>query len=329
MTTTDTATSPGTVVVICGGVGAARFLRGLATVHPPNRTIGIVNVGDDFELHGLAISPDLDTILYTLTDRIDSERGWGVADESWRALSVLREIAAANGRDDGWFQIGDLDLGVHLYRTSRLREGASLSTVTAELCRAFGLDVRLLPVTDDPVRTVLDRDDGQRLSFQEYFVRDQHSVDVSVVSVVGAPDAAPASEVIEAIGTADAIVIAPSNPILSIAPVLAIPGVAAALAARRDNTVAISPIIAGKAVKGPADRLLANLGHEPSVVSVARLMAPFAATLILDSVDAHLAADVEALGMVAIPTATLMSEPEVATALAATAVAAARAGISR
>ena len=204
-------------------------------------------------LHGLAISPDLDTVTYTLAGAIDPERGWGLEGETWSAMEMLGRLGG-----ERWFNLGDQDLGTHLYRTGRLAEGADLATVTAEITRAWGLDLRLLPATNDPLRTFVTLpDEGDiEVGFQEYFVRRQHGVAVSAVRFDGADTARPAPGVLEAIEAADTIVVAPSNPIVSIGPVLAVPGVRDAVERRRDRTVAVSPIIAGAALKGPADRLM-------------------------------------------------------------------------
>lgn len=313
------------VTVICGGVGAARFLRGLMQVNDPRNVTAVVNVGDDSVLHGLEISPDLDTITYTLAGAIDPDRGWGLVDETWQAMEQVHRYAASAGIDAraevgndaaGWFALGDRDLGTHLYRTSRRRAGAPLSQVTAEIVRAWGLELTVLPATDDPVRTRLTTTDGAELAFQEYFVREHHDVAVRSVRVDGADRATPAPGVLDAVADADVVVIAPSNPVVSIDPVLAVPGVRDALVAARDRTVAISPIVGGAALKGPADRLLRELGHDASVVAVARWYAPLASTLVLDEVDAALAEQVDAAGLRAVVAPTVMSSPERAAALA-------------
>jgi LPPG:FO 2-phospho-L-lactate transferase len=313
------------VTVICGGVGAARFLRGLVQVVDPAEVTAVVNVGDDSVLHGLEVSPDLDTITYTLAGAIDPGRGWGLVDETWHAMEQVRRYATAAGIDArdpvgndaaGWFSLGDRDLGTHLYRTSRRRAGAPLSQVTAEIVQAWGLGLTVLPVSDDPVRTHLRTTGGVDLSFQEYFVREQHGVAVSSVRVDGAADARPAPGVLDAVAAADVVVIAPSNPVVSIDPVLAVPGVRDAIAGARQRTVAISPIVGGAALKGPADRLLRELGHEASVTSVGRWYAPIAATLVVDDADAHLADEVAATGLRCVVTPTVMSGPAEAAALA-------------
>jgi LPPG:FO 2-phospho-L-lactate transferase len=299
------------VTVLAGGVGAARLLAGLVQVVDPAELTAIVNVGDDVELHGLFISPDLDTITYTLAGAIDAERGWGLGGETWHAMDAL---ARYGGRH--WFNLGDKDLGTHLYRTGRRWEGATLSQVTAEITRAWDLGLTLLPVTDDRVRTRLTlAGEDTEIGFQEYFVQRHHDVAVRAVRFDGAEEAKPGPGVLEAIIDADRVVIAPSNPIVSIGPVFALPGVAAAVKARRDHVVAVSPIIAGAALKGPADRLMAELGQEPSVVGVARIYADVAATLVVDEADAALAPEVEAAGMRCVIAPTIMRDPGTSAAL--------------
>ena len=292
-------------------MGAARLLAGLVQVLPPPDLTAIVNVGDDVELHGLHISPDLDTVTYTVAGAIDVERGWGLAGETWHAMEALARYPLART----WFNLGDRDLGTHLYRTDRLRAGASLSAVTAEIAQAWDLGLRLLPVSDDPVRTRITVADGE-IDFQEYFVRLQHDIAVTAVRFDGAEASFPAPGVLDAIASAERVLIAPSNPIVSIAPVLAVPGVRAAVESRRSDVVAISPIIAGAALKGPADRLLRELGHEASVVGVARLYAPLAATLVIDDADAHQVAAVEAEGLRCVVAQTIMRGPAEAATLA-------------
>ncbi|HAS10034.1 MAG TPA: 2-phospho-L-lactate transferase, partial [Acidimicrobiaceae bacterium] len=246
--------------VLCGGVGAARFLRGLLAVVPPSSVTAIVNVADDTELHGLHISPDIDTVTYTLADAIDPDRGWGLRDETWHAMTMFERYG-----NPSWFNLGDKDLATHIVRTERLRAGQPLSEVTAHLARAWDLECTLLPVTDDRLRTFVATEHGE-LSFQEYFVGRQHAVPITDVRFEGADAARPAPGVLDALADADRIVIAPSNPIVSIGPLLAVDGIRDALVRHRSRVVAVSPIIAGAALKGPADRLLTELGHDPSVV---------------------------------------------------------------
>jgi LPPG:FO 2-phospho-L-lactate transferase len=287
------------------------MLAGLVQVVPPAELTAIVNVGDDIELHGLHVSPDLDTITYTLAGAIDPERGWGLAGETWHAMTALRRFPLART----WFNLGDRDLATHLYRTDRMRAGASLTEVTAEIVEAWGLRLRLLPVTDDSLRTEVITDSLGEMGFQEYFVEHHHDLAVSAVRFAGAETARPGPDVLESLA-AQRIVIAPSNPIVSIDPVLAVPGVRDAVEARRDDVVAVSPIVAGAALKGPADRLLRELGHEASVVGVARLYAQVAATLVIDEADVALADQVEAAGMRCVVAPTIMRGPSEAAALA-------------
>ena len=308
------------ITVLCGGVGAARFLRALRAVVDPAEVIGVVNTGDDTILHGLAISPDLDTITYTLAGAIDPDRGWGLVDETWSAMGALARYAAI--RPDGssaaptWFNLGDRDLATHFYRTARLAEGAGLGEVTDEIRRAWGVPERLIPMSDDRVATEVDLVDGRTVSFQEYFVQLRHAVAVTAVRFTGSESATLHSQAADAISRAGVVAIAPSNPIVSIGPLRSLAGVDDILTARRDSVVAVSPIVGGAALKGPADRMLAELGHEASVVGVARLYAPIAAALVIDPVDAHLAPDVERAGMRAVVVPSVMSTPEVAAGLA-------------
>jgi LPPG:FO 2-phospho-L-lactate transferase len=307
--------------VVCGGVGAARFLRALADVVPADRTIGVVNTGDDTVLNGLNISPDLDTITYTLAGAIDPERGWGLRDESWRAMGALARFTSV--KPDGssaaptWFNLGDQDLATHFYRTARLREGATLTEVTDEIRRAFGLAQRLVPMSDHTVTTIVSlADEGIDVPFQEYFVQRRHGVPVSGVRFEGAATAPLTNAAVAALADSDVVVVAPSNPLVSIGPIRALAGVDELLAGRRDTVVAVSPIVGGAALKGPADRMLAELGHEPSVVGVARLYAPIASVLVIDPVDAGLAPQVEAAGMRAVITPSVMSSPDIGRELA-------------
>ena len=305
-----------TVAVLCGGVGAARFLRGLVEVVEPSSITAIVNVADDTVLHGLHVSPDIDTVVYTLADAIDPERGWGLVGETWQAMEGLGRYG-----NPTWFNLGDRDLATHIVRTERLGAGQPLSAVTRHEAASWGVDCHILPVSDDPVRTMVTVDDGTEIGFQEYFVGRQHDVEVRSVRFDGADAAAPAPGVSDVLASADTVVIAPSNPIVSVGPVLAVSGVREAVTARREHTVAISPIVGGAALKGPADRMLRELGHESSVVGVARMYSPLAATLVIDTADAHLAGDVEAAGMRCLVTDTVMATVERSAKLAAQVVA--------
>jgi LPPG:FO 2-phospho-L-lactate transferase len=310
--------------VLCGGVGAARFLRGLLETSDPATVSAIVNTGDDTVLHGLSISPDLDTVTYTLADAIDPERGWGLAGETWQAMQGLGRYADVrpdrSAAAPTWFNLGDTDLATHLYRTARLAEGASLSDVTAEIAHAWDLGLTMLPMTDQRFRTmvtVTTETGPVEVPFQDYFVRLRHSVPVTAVRF-DHDDARPTARVLSALADASAVVIAPSNPLVSIGPIRALPGIDDALSARRSSVVAISPIVGGSALKGPADRMLTELGHEPSVAGVARLYAPIAETLVVDDADADQAPAVERAGMRCVVVPTIMSEPGVAASLAAT-----------
>ena len=304
------------IASIGAGVGAARLLAGLVMARPDDRVRAIVNTGDDMVLHGLAISPDLDTVTYTLAGAVNPETGWGLAGESWRTMEALDRYGGQT-----WFRLGDLDLATHLYRTQRLSEGATLTEVTAEITASWGLELDLLPMSDDPVRTVLTVE-GEEIAFQDYFVARRHDVVVSAVRFAGADRARPGPEVLSTLATAEAVVVCPSYPVVSIGPVLAVPGLRDALIERRDDTVAVSPIIAGAALKGPADRLLAELGHEPTVAGVARLYAPLAAALVIDPADAEQADAVEAAGMRPVIAPSIMSSPAAAQSLAEAALAA-------
>jgi LPPG:FO 2-phospho-L-lactate transferase len=299
------------ITALAGGVGAARFLRGLVDVVPPADVTAIVNTGDDVVLHGLHISPDLDTVTYTLAGAINPETGWGLAGETWRVMDELQRLGG-----EAWFRLGDRDLATHLYRTERLHRGDRLSAITASLASSFGVAVRLLPMTDDRVETRITVAGEGEIGFQEYFVGRQHGVAVSAVRFAGADGSIPGPGVLDAVGGAELVVICPSNPIVSIGPVLAVPGVRAAVEAARSRTVAIAPIVAGAALKGPADRMLAELGHEPSVVGVARLYAPLARALDVDDADADRAAEVEAEGIECIVAPSVMHGPPQAAALA-------------
>jgi LPPG:FO 2-phospho-L-lactate transferase len=309
------------ITVLAGGVGAARFLRGLVTVVDPANVTAVVNTGDDSLINGLNISPDLDTVTYTVAGAIDAERGWGLGDESWRVMESLARFVPVRPTDsvaaNTWFNLGDRDLATHLYRTARLGEGATLTEVTDEIGRAWGLPIRLLPMTDDPVATMIEIVEGSTsriVPFQEYFVGLRHAIPVRSVRFVGIASARP--NFLPLIEQCEALVIAPSNPLVSIGPIRALNGVDAALSAARERTVAISPIIAGAAIKGPADRMLIELGMEASVVGVARLYAPICSTLVIDQQDAHLADAVEAEGIRCVITDTIMANPQVSAELA-------------
>lgn len=313
------------ICVLAGGVGAARFLRGLVREVEPGSVCAVVNTGDDSNLHGLHISPDLDTITYTLAGAIDPERQWGLRDESWNMLDALRRYErsrpGSSSAASTWFGLGDRDMATHLYRTTRLAEGATLSDITSEIARAWEVAVRIVPMSDDRVETMVEvREHGasHRISFQEYFVQRRHSIPVTSIAFSGAQTAT--ATCLSEIEKADAIVIAPSNPIVSIGPIRSLEGVDDVLQRRRRHVVAISPIIAGKTVKGPADRMMDELGLEASVVGVARLYSSICSTLIIDERDAHLSGAVEDQGVRCIVTDTMMDDPDVARLLARTAI---------
>lgn len=291
---------PRRVTVLAGGVGGARLADGVACAEPGSELTVVVNVGDDFEWQGLHISPDLDTVLYTLSGREGGE-GWGLADDS----TVMLEALSALG-GDAWFRIGDRDLATHLRRTALLRAGRPLSEVTAELASALGVRARLLPVTDDPHPTLIATDEGE-LAFQEYFVRRGQQDEVRGVRFPGAEGARPAPGVLDAIAQADLVLLAPSNPFVSVAPLLAVPGVRQALEAARAPRLAVSPIVGGRAVKGPAAAMLRSLGHEVSALGVARLLRGLCDVFVLDEVDAGLAPAVAGLGLEPLVADTMMT----------------------
>ncbi len=301
------------ITALAGGVGAARLLRGMVEVVDPAAITAIVNTGDDFVIHGLHVSPDLDTVTYTLAGAVNPETGWGLAGESWAAMDALDRY----GPGLTWFRLGDRDLATHLFRTRRLREGDPLSVVTAEIAAAWGLGLRLLPMSDDRVETRVEVVGEGEIEFQDYFVRRRHDVPVQAVRFAGADAASAGPGVLAALREADRIVICPSNPIVSIAPILSVPGIRTAVEARRRDVVAVSPIVAGAALKGPAARLLADLGHDVSVVGIARLYAPVASVLVVDEADGWLADAVEAEGMRCVVTPAVMRGRPEAVALAA------------
>ena len=305
------------ITVISGGVGAARLLRGAANVVPHDDLMTIVNTGDDTVMHGLSISPDLDTITYTVSGSIDPERGWGLSDEAWTTMQALERFAPVrpigSHAGESWFGLGNRDLATHFYRTTRLAEGATLAEATAEITRAFGIGFRVLPMSNDRVSTIVTLADGTDVAFQEYFVKLRHDVPVRAVRFDGVNAARPLG--LGELRDSEAVVIAPSNPIVSIGPMRALDGFDAALASRRDTVVAVSPIVAGAALKGPADRMLIELGHDASVVGVAHLYAPIAGTLVIDAADEALAPRVEAAGMRCVVADTIMKTPDVAAAL--------------
>jgi len=289
--------------VLAGGVGAARFLRGLVRIADPSALTIVVNTADDERFFGLAVCPDLDTVTYTLAGAANPRTGWGLRGDSFACLGALGRFY-----DAGWFHLGDRDLATHIYRTERLARGASLATVTAEICRGFGVRACVLPMSNDPVRTVLDTADG-RLSLQRYLVAHRARPAVHAVHYLGAARARPAPGVIAALRTAAAVIIAPSNPFLSIGPMLALSGVRQALAARRRPVVAVSPLVGGHAVSGPLGRMLRRFGLPVSSAGVARCYRPFLDALLIDRSDCGDAAELAALGCRAIVAETVFTTP--------------------
>jgi len=267
------------VAVLSGGVGGARFLRGLVGIVDPGAVTIVGNVADDIEVLGLRVSPDLDSVLYMLTGRADEERGWGRAGETWGALESVAELGG-----ESWFKLGDRDIGLHLVRTELLRAGVPLSEVTERISHALGLAPRLLPATDDPLRTFIETPAGT-FPFQTWFVARGHRDEVDAVHYAGAPDAAPAPGVVEAIDGADLIVFAPSNPYVSIGPILAVAEIRAAIERRTVPSVAVSPLIGGRAVKGPADRMLARLAGGTTPAHVAGCYEGLIDVLVVDEAD--------------------------------------------
>ena len=292
------------VVELAGGVGGAKLGEGLQAVVGEQLTV-IVNTADDTERHGLLVCADHDTVMYTLAGLENQEFGWGLAGDSWTVMSALERYG-----EEGWFRLGDRDLATHIVRTERLRRGERLTDVCRHLQARLGVVATILPMTDESVRTQVRTDDGW-LDFQDYFVRLRQAPEVREVRFEGVADARPTAEVLAAISEADIVVIAPSNPIVSIGPILAVPGMSDALAAARSRgtrIIAVSGIVGGRALKGPADRMLASLGHEPTALGVARGYAGLIDTFVLDDVDAALALDVEALGINTLVTDTIMTD---------------------
>jgi LPPG:FO 2-phospho-L-lactate transferase len=308
------------IVALAGGVGAARLLRGLVRVVPETSVSALVNTGDDHEFYGVHVSPDLDIVTYTLAGRVDEERGYGLAGDSFAVVEALGALGHPT-----WFRLGDRDLATCLHRTLRLRAGAGLAWITDEIRRANGVGVRILPMSEDPCPTLVRLEGGKTVHFEEYLVRDGAPDDVAGVDLSAAERARPAPGVLDAIAAADVILLCPSNPVVSVGPILAVPGVAQAIRASRAPVVGISPIIGGAPVKGPADRLLRGIGAEVSARGVAKLYRGLCHGFVIDQRDAAQARDVEALGLACRATDTLMRAPAVAAALAATALDLARA----
>jgi LPPG:FO 2-phospho-L-lactate transferase len=307
------------VVTLAGGVGGAKLAHGLQAEVGAELSV-VVNTADDLERHGLLVCPDHDTVMYTLAGIANREWGWGIEGESWNAAAQLKQY----GEED-WFRLGDRDLAAHIVRTDRLRRGQRLTEVNLDLQRALGVTATILPMADVPVRTRVRTDDGW-LEFQDYFVRRHQEPTVHEVRFEGIEAARITPEAWRAVEEADAIVVAPSNPIVSIGPILAVPGVAEAIAAARRRgakLAAVSGIIGGRALKGPADRMLTSLGHESSALGVARLYARFTDVFVVDRVDAGLRESIEALGLSVVVTDTVMTDDDARRRLAAEVLAAA------
>ncbi|GAC1668484.1 MAG: 2-phospho-L-lactate transferase [Candidatus Limnocylindrales bacterium] len=300
------------IVELAGGVGGAKLAEGLQAIAGERLTV-IVNTADDTERHGLLVCPDHDTVLYTLAGLENTEFGWGLAGDSWTTMGAMERYG-----EEGWFRLGDLDLATHIVRTDRMRRGGRLTDVLLGLQQSLGLRARILPMADEPVRSRVRTDHGW-LDFQDYFVRLRQVPEVREVHFDGVDVARPSPEVAVAIAAADVVVIAPSNPIVSVGPILAVPGMTELLAAARaggTRFVGVSGIIGGKALKGPADRMLASLGHEPTALGVARSYADLIDAFVLDTIDAALAPAVEALGIRAVVTDTIMTDDASRTRLA-------------
>src|SRR6266581_6083797 len=305
------------IVVLAGGVGAARFLQGLVQVVPQERLTVIVNTGDDRDFYGLHVSPDLDIVMYTLAGVVDETHGWGIRNDTYYTMQQLTRY----GNED-WFMLGDRDLATHIHRSNLLRQGKTLSEITEELGKHFGLAVRILPMTDQPVATHIQTPVGL-LHFQEYMVKRRCADEVQDVVFVGANEARPAPGVLDAIKNAEAILLAPSNPIVSIGSILSVPGIHDTLHEARGMVVAVSPIIGGAPIKGPADKLMSGLKMEVSAVGVARCYRDFLDVMVIDQQDAHLAPAIEDLGIPTITTNTIMRDDAAKAALARTVLTAA------
>jgi LPPG:FO 2-phospho-L-lactate transferase len=292
------------VVALAGGVGGAKLAAGLQSVLPAGDLSVVVNTADDFDLWGLHICPDLDTVMYTLAGMANPETGWGISGESFESLNMLGRYG-----EDTWFKLGDRDLATHVLRTERLRSGETLTEVTAALSGALDAESAVLPMTDDPVSTILQTPKG-RLEFQEYFVRRGQRDEVLAVELRGIEDAMPSGEVLAAISGADAIVFCPSNPVVSVGPILAVPGMREALASSRAPKVAVSPIVGGRALKGPADKMLLSLGHEASATGVAAMYSGLVDGMVVDSLDEEERPGIEDIGMRVFVTDAVMRDAE-------------------
>ena len=292
------------VLALAGGVGGAKLAAGLEAALPPGDLSVVVNTADDFDLWGLRICPDLDTVMYTLAGIANAATGWGIAGESFGALEMLARYG-----EDTWFKLGDRDLATHILRTTKLRSGVPLTRITADLSGALGVESAMLPMCDEPVATVLDTPDGP-LEFQEYFVRRRQRDEVLGVRLQGVGDARLTEAVLKALAGADLVVLCPSNPVVSIGPILAVPGMREALASSSVPKIAVSPIVGGRALKGPADRMLASLGHEVSAVGVSRMYEGLVSGMVIDGVDDGERLGIEALGMRVLVTAAIMRDEQ-------------------
>jgi len=290
------------VLAVAGGVGGAKLAAGLEATLPQRDLAVVVNTADDFDLWGLRICPDLDTVMYTLAGIANSETGWGLVDESFDSLDMLARYG-----EDTWFKLGDRDLATHILRTARLRAGESLTGITTYLSGALGVRSAILPMCDEPVATVLDAPDGP-LEFQDYFVRRRQRDEVIGMRLRGIEDARPTDAVMKTLAGADLVVFCPSNPVVSIGPILAVPGMREALASSPAPKVAVSPIVGGRALKGPADRMLASLGHEVSPAGVARMYEGLVDGMVIDEVDEGERRGIEALGMRVLATGAVMRD---------------------
>jgi LPPG:FO 2-phospho-L-lactate transferase len=296
---------PGSIVILAGGTGGAKLAHGLHLALPPHALTIVANTADDVERHGLLVMPDHDAVMYNLAGLADPDRGWGLVDETWTVIEMLGRYG-----EETWFRLGDRDIATHIVRSRRLRDGDRLTSACLAIQGSLGLTTRILPMTDAPVRTMVGTVDGW-LDFQDYFVRLRQEPEATAIRFDGIEAARPTPEVAEALGDASLVIIGPSNPIVSIQPILAVPGMRELIADRRRRgkpVVAISPIVGGRALKGPADRMLASLGHEVSAVGVARLYSDLVDTFVLDTVDAGLSPSVEALGLQPVLVDTVMTD---------------------
>jgi LPPG:FO 2-phospho-L-lactate transferase len=306
------------ILTLAGGIGAARFLDGLTRVVPPGEVYIIGNTADDTDIYGLHISPDLDTVVYTLAGLANPVEGWGIHNDTFESLAALGRLG-----EEVWFRLGDRDLATHIFRTNQLRSGARLSAVTAQMAKKLGVRSSVVPMSDDPVRTIV-QTSGGKLAFQTYFVRRRAKDRVLGVTFEGAAESRPAPGILKAIRGADGIVFCPSNPLISVGPILAVPGIRKAIAGRKCPSAAISPIVGGRAIKGPAAQMMKTMGMEVSALGVARIYQGLVDVLVIDKVDASLAPAIEKLGVRTVVTNTIMTGTREKKALARTVVKALR-----